>query len=187
MNVGGIGCGYVGLVAASCLAELGHTVAATDSDNARLALLRQRLSPIYEEHLPQLLQRHTGRRLQFYDSIEDTIRHARVAFICVGTPTAQNGEVDLSCVDVAVDQIARSACSHLLIVVKSTVPVRTGETIRRTMLARGIRPDSFTVASNPEFLREGSPIHDFLYPDLTTPAQEEIEDNPGNASLNAAS
>src|SRR5271167_1902037 len=165
MNVGVIGCGYVGLVTASCFAELGHTVAATDCDNAKLALLRQGLSPFHEEHLPQLLRKHTGKQLQFCDSIEDIIRHAQIAFICVGTPSAQNGEVDLSDVDAAVDQISRSTRCHLLIVEKSTVPVRTCENIRSAMLAKGIRPDSFTVASNPEFLREGSGVHDFLYPD----------------------
>ncbi len=165
MNVGVIGCGYVGLVTASCFAEIGHTVAATDRDKTRLALLRQGLPPIYEEHLPQLLQKHTGKRLQFCDSIEESVRHARVVFICVGTPPTQNGEVDLSCVDAAINEISRSAHSHLLIVEKSTVPVRTCETIRRIMLAGSARPDSFTVASNPEFLREGSAVHDFLYPD----------------------
>lgn len=165
MNIGVIGCGYVGLVTAACFAEIGHTVSATDSDSAKLAVLRQGLSPIHEHHLPQLLLRHTGKRLQFTDSIEKTIRHSQVVFICVGTPPARNGDVDLSCVHAAVDQISRCARSHLLIVEKSTVPVHTCESIRRTMLYRGIPPDSFTVASNPEFLREGSAVHDFLYPD----------------------
>ena len=164
MRIGVIGCGYVGLVSAACFAELGHDVVAAESDTARLKLLQTGQSPILEPHLPELLYKHTGTRLDFRPSIKEAVQRAQVVFICVGTPSLPNGEADLSDVDIAIRQISRSAESHLLIVEKSTVPVRTCDAIRKTMISSGVSPDLFHVASNPEFLREGTAVRDFLYP-----------------------
>jgi len=164
MNIGVIGCGYVGLVSAAGFAELGHNVVAAESDSARLKLLQKGQSPFHERHLPELLYKHTGKRLQFRQSIEETVQRAKVVFLCVGTPSLRSGEADLSDVDVAVREISRCVRSHLLIVEKSTVPVRTCDAIRHTMIVNGVSPDLFSVASNPEFLREGTAVHDFLHP-----------------------
>jgi UDPglucose 6-dehydrogenase len=164
MNIGVIGCGYVGLVSATGFAELGHNVVAAESDAARLKLLQKGRSPFHEPYLPELLRKHTGARLQFRQSIEETVQQAKVVFICVGTPSLQSGEADLSDVDAAVREISRCVRSRLLVVEKSTVPVRTCDAIRHMMILNGVSPDLFSVASNPEFLREGTAVHDFLHP-----------------------
>ena len=164
MNIGVIGCGYVGLVSAAGFAELGHNVVAAESDSARLKLLQKGQSPFHERHLPELLYKHTGKRLQFRQSIEETLQRAKVVFICVGTPSSRSGEADLSDVDAAVHEISRCVRSHLLVVEKSTVPVHTCDAIRHTMILNGVSPDLFSVASNPEFLREGTAVRDFLHP-----------------------
>jgi len=164
MNIGVIGCGYVGLVTAACFAELGHNVVAAENDAAKLALLQKGQSPVHERDLQELLQRHTGARLQFRESIGEAIQQAQVVFICVGTPSLRSGETDLSFVDAAVREISRCMRSHLLVVEKSTVPARTCRAIRRTMILSGVSPGLLSVASNPEFLREGTAVHDFLHP-----------------------
>lgn len=164
MKLAVIGCGYVGLVTAACFAELGHEVYAAEKDRAKLSLLKQGLSPIYEQHLPELLRKHCGRKLKFCDSTAEAIRDVTVTFICVATPCARSGETDLSGVDEVVEEISRSMRPHLLIVQKSTVPVRTCEAIREAMEKHGVLSHSFNVASNPEFLREGTAVQDFLYP-----------------------
>jgi len=165
MKVAVIGCGYVGLVTAACFAELGHNVAAADSDAVKVHLLQKGISPVHERHLPELMQKHTGDRLRFQDSIAEAIHQAEVVFICVGTPSLRSGAADLSGVSSAVCEIARCLRSHLLIVEKSTVPARTCQVIRRALIRQGVSQASFSLASNPEFLREGSAVHDFLYPD----------------------
>ncbi|MGC2111300.1 MAG: UDP-glucose/GDP-mannose dehydrogenase family protein [Candidatus Korobacteraceae bacterium] len=164
MKLAVIGCGYVGLVTAACFAELGHEVYAAERDRARLSLLKQGLSPIYEQHLPELLRKHCGHKLKFCGSAAEAIRDVTIAFICVATPCARNGETDLSGIDEVVAEISRSMRPHLLVVQKSTVPVRTCEAIREAMAQNGVPPHSFSVASNPEFLREGTAVQDFLYP-----------------------
>lgn len=165
MNIGVVGCGYVGLVTAACFAELGHSVVAAECDASKLRILQKGQSPIHERDLPGLLRRHSGARLQFRQSIAEVVQHAQVVFICVGTPALHNGESDLSHVDAAVREISRCVRSHLLVVEKSTVPVRTCAAIRRAMILNGVSPDLFSVACNPEFLREGTAVRDFLYPD----------------------
>jgi UDPglucose 6-dehydrogenase len=165
MKVAVIGCGYVGLVTAACFAELGHNVVAADCDAAKVHLLQKGISPVHERHLPELMQKHTGDRLRFQDSIAEAIQQAEVVFICVGTPSLRTGATDLSGVTSAVCEIARCLRSHLLIVEKSTVPARTCQVIRRALIRHGVSQALFSVASNPEFLREGSAVHDFLYPD----------------------
>jgi UDPglucose 6-dehydrogenase len=165
MKVAVIGCGYVGLVTAACFAELGHNVVAADSDAAKVHHLRKGISSVHERHLPELMQKHNGNRLRFQDSIAEAIQQVEVVFICVGTPSLSSGAADLSGVTSAVSDIARCLRSHLLIVEKSTVPACTCQVIRRSLIRHGVSQALFSVASNPEFLREGSAVHDFLYPD----------------------
>lgn len=165
MKLGVIGLGHVGLVAAACFAELGHLVFATDNDYEKMRSLRGGGMPIYERSLPELVRRYFGSSLHLRDSITDLIDEVEAVFICVGTPGGTDGDADLSCVNAVVRDIARQLHRRLPIVEKSTVPIRTCEMIRRTMIVNGASRGSFSVASNPEFLREGTVVADFLYPD----------------------
>jgi UDPglucose 6-dehydrogenase len=165
MRIAVIGSGYVGLVAASCFAELGHSVVCVDKDEDRIAELNGGGVPIYEDYLPELLTRHRGERLKFSTSIADAVSQSTVILIAVGTPVGPNGEADLSFVESVTKAIARCVDDYKLIVEKSTVPVLTSAWIERAMVLNGVRRDQFDVASNPEFLREGSAVSDFLYPD----------------------
>lgn len=165
MNICVIGAGYVGLVSAACFAELGHTVIGVDNDPAKLLALEQGSVPIHENLLPELLRRHLGDRLTFTSSIGDAVRASDVIFITVGTPPSSTGDADLCHVEAVIQEVARHVDSRKLIVEKSTVPVRTCDSIRRTMELNGAAQHLFSVASNPEFLREGTAVTDFLYPD----------------------
>jgi UDPglucose 6-dehydrogenase len=165
MQISVIGSGYVGLVAATCLAELGHNVICVDSDSAKIAALNAGDTLIHEDCLQELLSRHRGTRLSFSTSIEEAAREALVIFIAVGTPSAQDGSVDLSCVEAVARSLAGSMNGYKLIVEKSTVPVYTSEWIQNALVAKGRAPGEFDVVSNPEFLREGTAVTDFLYPD----------------------
>lgn len=167
MRISVIGCGYVGLVTGACLAEAGHEVLCTDIDGQRIAQLQAGGVPIYEEHLNRLLEscRKAG-RISFTKDTGEAIRAGEAIFICVGTPPKESGEADLSAIDHVARQIAREARSPKLVIEKSTVPARTGIELQRAIAtySRGgeIR---FRVASNPEFLREGTAVHDFFHPD----------------------
>ncbi|MGE5322931.1 MAG: UDP-glucose dehydrogenase family protein [Actinomycetota bacterium] len=165
MQICVIGSGYVGLVAATCLAELNHDVTCVDSDAEKIALLAAGGIPIHEDYLPELLDRHRNRKLRFTTSVEQAIRNSAVIFIAVNTPCSSDGSADLSYVESVVKTIARSASGYKIIVEKSTVPVYTSEWIRRIMLLDARNCREFDVVSNPEFLREGSAVTDFLYPD----------------------
>jgi UDPglucose 6-dehydrogenase len=165
MKIAVIGAGYVGLVSAVCFAELGHTVIGMDNDPYKLRAIQEGQIPIHERRLPELLRKHRGQRLTFTDSLAQAVQASDVVFVTVGTPTSITGYADLSCVKSVVSDIARNITSHKLIVGKSTVPVRTCDTIRRIMELNGAPAHLFSVASNPEFLREGSAVDDFLYPD----------------------
>ena len=160
-----IGSGYVGLVAAACLAELGHEVVCVDVDQERIKLLQSGGVPIFEEGLDALLARHRGQRLRFTCNLAEAVRHARVIFIAVGTPQSPTGEADLSQVESAVISMCPALDSYKVLVEKSTVPVLTSQWIARTLRLNGALEKNFDVVSNPEFLREGSAITDFLYPD----------------------
>ena len=160
-----VGSGYVGLVAAACFAELGHRVVCVDNDETKVQMLRDGGVPIYEEYLPELLDRHRGDRLEFTGNLGVATHGAQVIFIAVGTPQSQTGSADLSNVDAVASEIARSIDDYKVIVEKSTVPVYTNEWIRRVMGRNGVPQRLFDVASNPEFLREGTAVTDFLHPD----------------------
>jgi UDPglucose 6-dehydrogenase len=165
MRVAIIGSGYVGLVAAACFAELGHDVVCVDNDLAKISALNAGEALIHEDYLQELLHRHRGNKLTFSSSLVDAVRESLVIVIAVGTPAAATGEADLSYVESVTHEIARSADGYKLIVEKSTVPVYTNAWIHRSMVLNGRRPGSFDVVSNPEFLREGTAVRDFLYPD----------------------
>jgi UDPglucose 6-dehydrogenase len=160
-----IGSGYVGLVAAVCFAEMGHEVICVDNDEAKVKTLREGGVPIYEAHLPELLGKHLGRGVDFTADLSDAVERSEAVFIAVGTPQGETGAADLSYVEAVVSEIARAITSYKVIVEKSTVPVYTNEWIRRVLHRRGVDADHFDVASNPEFLREGTAVIDFLHPD----------------------
>lgn len=165
MKIAVIGSGYVGLVAAACLAEIGHEVICADNDIQKITALLAGRVPIHEEFLPQLVHRHCEHRLKFTTSTREAVRAADVVFIAVGTPSTENGGADLRHVEGVACEIASSIDEFKIVVEKSTVPVYTNEWIHRTMKLNGAPEDRFEVVSNPEFLREGTAVTDFLYPD----------------------
>ncbi len=174
MNIAVVGSGYVGLVTGICLSQLGHRVVCVDNDKAKVASLRKNKLPIYEPDLDQLLLRNVRlKRLSFSHSIKDATRQSEVVFIAVGTPSKENGEADLTYVENVAREIAENMDSYKLIVEKSTVPTATGKRIQRTIQMNlpkkfnGGKKGAleFDVASNPEFLREGSAVSDFMHPD----------------------
>jgi len=160
-----VGSGYVGLVAAVCFAEIGHHVVCVDNDESKVAALQSGKTIIHEMHLPELLQRHRSSRVRFTTDLSEATRASDAIFIAVGTPQAENGDADLSYVEAVACEIARSLDSYKVIVEKSTVPVYTNEWVRRTIERNGIARSQFDVVSNPEFLREGTAVSDFLHPD----------------------
>jgi len=162
-----IGCGYVGLVTGACLAAAGHEVHCTDIDEKRIEHLKAGKVPIYEEHLDEVLKRASVEGTISYTSdAGEAIRAGEVIFICVGTPPKENGEADLSAIDHVARQIAREARTPKLVVEKSTVPALTGVQLQKALAAYS-RDGAveFAVASNPEFLREGTAVSDFFHPD----------------------
>ncbi len=165
MRIAVVGSGYVGLVAAACFAEMGHHVVCMDHDHARVTALTAGQTPIYEEFLAELLQRHRGRGLTFSTSLAEAVKQALVIFIAVGTPMSATGEADLSYVESVSREIAKVIREPKVIVEKSTVPVCTSAWIERSLVLNGCDRADFEVVSNPEFLREGSAVSDFLYPD----------------------
>ena len=166
MRIAMIGGGYVGLVSGACFADLGVDVSVVESDRGKLAALRDGRLPIYEPGLDGLIHDNVSAgRLRFGDDLAAAVDGADVVFIAVGTPTRRgDGHADLSYVYAAAEQVARALTGYAVIVTKSTVPVGTGRQIGR--IVRELRGDlAFDVASNPEFLREGSAIGDFMRPD----------------------
>jgi UDPglucose 6-dehydrogenase len=165
MRIAVVGSGYVGLVAGACFAELGREVILVDNDPAKLAALKKGEVPIHEQFLPELLTRHRGTRLSFTDELGAAVQASDAIFIAVGTPPTEDGEADLSYVESVARGIAGSIHSYKVVIEKSTVPVYTSTWIRKIMLLNGAPPELFDVASNPEFLREGTAVTDFLFPD----------------------
>ena len=162
-----LGCGYVGLVTGACLAEIGHEVVCTDNDESKIRTLHQGALPIYEPGLSDIVARNVeAKRLSFSADMGEAIRFGEVIFICVGTPPLPDGDPDLSAIDSAARLIASEARSSKLVVEKSTVPMQTGQKLKRALVTYARNSDcSFSVASNPEFLREGTALLDFLHPD----------------------
>ena len=160
-----VGSGYVGLVAAMCFAEMGHRVICVDNDESKVAALKSGDSLIHEKHLPELLERYRNTRVRFMTDLAEATRECEAIFIAVGTPQSETGDADLSYVEAVASEIARSINGYKVIVEKSTVPVYTNEWIRRVIERNGVNREAFDVVSNPEFLREGTAVEDFLHPD----------------------
>ena len=165
MRIAVVGSGYVGLVAGACFADLGHEVILVDNDREKLAALRNGEVPIHEKFLPELLSRHRGHRLTFSDNLQEAVRLSAAIFVAVGTPPTQSGEADLSYVESVAREISSGINEYKVVVEKSTVPVYTSEWVRKIILRNGTDADLFDVASNPEFLREGTAVTDCLFPD----------------------
>ncbi len=166
MKIAMIGGGYVGLVSGACFADLGVDVCVVERDAGKLALLRAGKMPIYEPGLDRLVHENVAAgRLRFTDDLPQAVAGVEAVFIAVGTPTRRgDGHADVSYVNAAAEQVASALTGYAVVVTKSTVPVGTGRSI--TAIMRAARPElEFDVASNPEFLREGSAIGDFMRPD----------------------
>lgn len=166
MDICIIGTGYVGLVTGTCFANLGNRVICVDIDKAKINSLKKGISPIYEPGLEELVrQNQKERRLFFTTNLKDAVKKSSVIFIAVGTPPKEGGEADLTYIENVSRKIASTLTSYKLIVEKSTVPVETGKWIEHTIKINARRNVKFDVASNPEFLREGTAISDFMRPD----------------------
>jgi len=161
-----IGTGYVGLVSGACFADFGHSVLCVDVDSEKLEMLKKSVVPFYEPGLKEFIDRNTTRkRLGFSDDVERGIRESEVIFIAVGTPSLPDGQADLSQVFAVAKTIAENMTEYKIIVNKSTVSVGTGAKVAEVIRANQKKPIPFDVVSNPEFLREGSAIEDFMRPD----------------------
>ncbi len=162
MRICVIGAGYVGLVAAACLAEMGHHVTGVDADEAKVPLLRDGVCPIHEPGLPELLQRHLGERLAFTSSLAAGVPGAEMVLLAVGTHALSHGEADVRDLMRAAQDLAPLLSGKPVVVNKSTAPVGTGEMLRDLIAERS--PVAFHMAVNPEFLRQGYAVEDFLRP-----------------------
>lgn len=165
VNIAVVGSGYVGLVAALCFAEMGHSVICVDNDESKVKALQGGDTLIHEQHLDALLKRYRNEQVRFTSDLSEATRVSRAIFIAVGTPQSETGDADLSYVEAVAAEIARAMTDYTVLVEKSTVPVYTNEWIRRTMERNGAKSSMFDVVSNPEFLREGTAVSDFLHPD----------------------
>jgi len=180
MNVCVVGCGYVGLVTGACFSEFGLNVTCTDRDAGRIKDLQAGKIPIYEPGLSDLVERsRKAGRLSFTNSPDEAIRAGLVVFIAVGTPSAEDGSTDLSFVEAVAREIGQNLDGYKVIVTKSTVPVGTSEKVRGWIeeeLESAGKKVHFSVVSNPEFLREGAAIGDFLRPDRVVVGTESGDD-----------
>src|SRR4249920_1732123 len=166
MSVAIIGAGYVGLTTAACLAHLGHEVVCADIDAERVARLRKGEVPILEDGLPALIAEGlASKRLSFVVGASVAARGADIVFLCVQTPQGADGSADLSFVERVAREIAPVLVPKAVVVNKSTVPVGSTRFVQRVLAETGTPSEHITVASNPEFLREGQAVHDFLHPD----------------------
>jgi len=166
MKLSIIGTGYVGLTTGACLAKVGHQVICVDNDQRKIASLKEGKIPIYEPKLEEIVKEGMREgRLSFTTEIAEGVKNAQVCFIAVGTPPKETGEPDLSYVENVAREIGENMDDYRVIVEKSTVPVKTGKWVKTTIERYNRRKVPFDVASNPEFLREGQAVDDFLYPD----------------------
>jgi len=166
LNIAVIGSGYVGLVTGACLSSLGNNVICVDNNPIKVRMLKRGKMPIYEPGLEEMVRTNVKEgRLSFTTETTAAVRKSDIIFIAVPTPPKDNGDADLSFVERVAHDIANGMNGYKLIVEKSTVPVETGEKVHRTIKHSRKKDVDFDVASNPEFLREGSAIHDFMNPD----------------------
>ncbi len=166
MKLSFIGCGYVGLVSGACFADLGNDVTCVDIDKEKISKLKKGKIPIYEKGLEEIVKRnYKDGRLSFSSDIKDGIIDKEVIFISVGTPSKENGEADLESVYNVASDIGKYMENYKIVVTKSTVPVGTSKNVEKIIKENQSKKISFSVVSNPEFLKEGSAINDFLYPD----------------------
>lgn len=164
MNVAVVGTGYVGLVAGACFAELGHRVVCVDNDAKKLELLRSGGIPIYEPGLEEMVPRNVQQgRLRFTSDLAAAVKESDVIFIAVGTPPGGDGSADLRAVTAVAEEIARALDGYKVVVMKSTVPIGTGDRVKAIITS--LSKEDFSVVSNPEFLREGVAVDDFMHPD----------------------
>jgi len=161
-----IGSGYVGLVTGACLAELGNKVICVDHNEEKIESLKKGIMPIYEPGLDAVVAKNVkARRLFFISNTKEAVQESQIIFIAVHTPPLPNGEADMRFVEAVSSDVAKFMKDYKLVISKSTVPVKTGEWIKRTIGLANKENIDFDVASNPEFLREGSAINDFMNPD----------------------
>jgi UDPglucose 6-dehydrogenase len=165
MKISVIGAGYVGLTTASCLSQIGHDVFCSESDAEKLAKLKSGIMPLFEPNLDKVLESGLKSNRLHFGSTEEAVVWGQAIFICVGTPPLPNGDADLSAVEGVARTIAKRASGYRLVIEKSTVPVQTGSQLRKYLAAHSISGLEYDVASNPEFLREGSAVGDLLHPD----------------------
>jgi UDPglucose 6-dehydrogenase len=165
MKISVIGAGYVGLTTAGCLAQMGHDVFCSESDKDKLAKLQAGVMPLFEPHLERIIARAKAGGQLTFGSTDEAIDRSKAIFICVGTPPLGNGDADLSAIEGVARVIAKGASGYRLVIEKSTVPVQTGAQLRKHLGVHSTNGLDCDVASNPEFLREGSAVEDFLHPD----------------------
>ncbi|HKG80663.1 MAG TPA: nucleotide sugar dehydrogenase, partial [Pyrinomonadaceae bacterium] len=166
MHIAVIGTGYVGLVTGACFAEFGVDVTCVDVDEEKIERLGRGIMPIYEPGLEHLVAKNTqAGRLRFTTDAKQAVEQALVIFLAVGTPPKDDGSPDLSFIESAATSIADHMNGYKVVVTKSTVPIGTGEHIRKLISERKKTRANFGVVSNPEFLREGAAINDFMRPD----------------------
>ncbi len=170
MKISIIGTGYVGTVSAACFAELGHEVICVDVDRSKIDQINAGIPPIYEEGLPELLKKHAGKRLSATSDYDFAVMSSDISFICVGTPSDSDGNIDLSIIKAASMSLGgslRMKKGYHVIVVKSTVVPETTEKVVLPIIEKysGKRTGDFGIVMNPEFLREGKAVYDFMHPD----------------------
>ncbi len=176
MHIAVVGSGYVGLVTGACFAEFGVDVTCVDVDAEKIARLSDGIVPIYEPGLEQLVAKNTqAGRLNFTTDIKSAVEQALVIFLAVGTPPKEDGSADLKYIDAAARSIAEHLNGYKVIVTKSTVPIGTGEHLRRLIREHQKKSTNFGIVSNPEFLREGAAINDFMRPDRVVIGSQDEE------------
>lgn len=179
MNITIIGCGYVGLVSGTCLSDIGHNVVCLDINKNKITGLKKNIMPIYEDGLEKMVRSNTKKkRLSFTSSYKQAISHSDVIFLCVDTPSKKNGMADLTSIKNTCVSISEHMSSDKIIVEKSSVPVGTSDLISKiisTNLKKHNKMLNFDIVSNPEFLKEGSAIIDFMKPDRIIIGMDNIE------------